>query len=295
MLFLFCIWSVVDLSLGILLVEYLRYHGFHVLANLHEVLIEDALTLITALEGVELGQWHILAFFFFNVCHVEVGLAIELTGLELVALLYVHTAIHACLGCHKVSCGLSADPSCRHIRDFTGWHKTVHVLIQVDARFVSIDGHTFLQLHHFSEDVGGQPFERFLASCRTAHHIAYGGDNLLHTNLAIVGFQLRQLLKAQGYAHLVASGCAYQSVYFVEVEGRQLVHDDAHGDVLALSCVHSCYQAIENKGVQCSNDALHFWVIGYQQIARILRVTDLQVEVIAVLVEYPIAFLGGKT
>ena len=34
------------LSLGILLVEYLCYHGFHVLTNLHEVLIEDALTLI---------------------------------------------------------------------------------------------------------------------------------------------------------------------------------------------------------------------------------------------------------
>ena len=43
------------LSLGILLVEYLYYHGFHVLTNLHEVLIEDALTFITALEGVELG------------------------------------------------------------------------------------------------------------------------------------------------------------------------------------------------------------------------------------------------
>ena len=69
MLFLFCIWSVIDLSLGILLVEYLRYHGFHVLANLHEVLIEDALTLITALEGVERGQWHILAFLFLDVYH----------------------------------------------------------------------------------------------------------------------------------------------------------------------------------------------------------------------------------
>ena len=160
MLFLFCIWSVIDLSLGILLVEYLRYHGFHVLANLHEVLIEDALTLITALEGVELGQWHILAFLFLDVCHIEVGLAIELTGLELVAFLYVHTAIHASLGCHKVSCGLSADPSCRHIRNFGGRDKAVHVLVQVNTCFVSVDGHTFLQLHHFSEDVGGQPFER---------------------------------------------------------------------------------------------------------------------------------------
>ena len=77
MLFLFCIWSVIGLSLGILLVEYLCYHGFHVLTNLHEVFIEDALTLITALEGVELGQWHILAFLFLDVCHIEVGLATD--------------------------------------------------------------------------------------------------------------------------------------------------------------------------------------------------------------------------
>mgnify|MGYP007043013895 CR=1 FL=1 len=143
------------LSLGILLVEYLRYHGFHVLANLHEVLVEDALSLVTALEGVELGQWHILAFLLLDVCHIEVGLAIELTGLELVAFLYVHTAIHAGPGCHKVPCRLSADPSCRHVRDFTGWHKTVHILIQIDARLVSIDGHAFLQLYHLAEDVGG--------------------------------------------------------------------------------------------------------------------------------------------
>ena len=150
-------------------------------------------------------------------------------------------------------------------------------------------------MHHFSENVGGQPFERFLASCRTAHHITYGGDNLLHAHLAIICFQLRQLLKAQGYAHLVASGCTYQSVYLMEVECRQLVHDDAHRDVLALPCVHSCHQSVEDEGVQCSDDALHLWVVGYQQIAWILRVADLQVEVITILVEYPIAFLGGKT
>ena len=153
--FYFAFGVVIVLSLGILLIEDLCYHGLHVLTDLHKVFVEDALTLITALEGVELGQWHILAFFFLDVCHVEVGLAIELTSLELVAFLYVHTAIHACLGCHKVSCGLSADPSCRHIRDFTGWHKTIHILIQVDARFVSIEGHAFLQLHHLSKDVGG--------------------------------------------------------------------------------------------------------------------------------------------
>ena len=63
--------DVIVLSLGVLLVEYLRYHGFYVLANLHEVLIENALTLVAALEGVELGQWHIFAFLLLDVCHVE--------------------------------------------------------------------------------------------------------------------------------------------------------------------------------------------------------------------------------
>ena len=119
MLFLFYFWSVIDLSLGVLLIEYLCYHGFHILTNLHEVLIEDAFTLVTAFEGVELGQRHILAFFFLNVCHIKVGLAIELTGLELIALLYVHTAIHAGLGCHKVPCRLTADPSSWHCLLYT--------------------------------------------------------------------------------------------------------------------------------------------------------------------------------
>ena len=68
MLILFCFWGCIVLLLGILLIEYLCYHGFHVLADLHEVFIEDALTLITAFEGVELGQWHILTFLLFDVC-----------------------------------------------------------------------------------------------------------------------------------------------------------------------------------------------------------------------------------
>ena len=80
----------------------------------------------------------------------------------------------------------------------------------------------------------------------------------------------------------------------MEVKCRQLVHDDTHREVLALPCVYSCYQAVKNKGVQCSDDALHLRVIGYQQVAWILWIADFQVKVITVLVEDPIAFLGGK-
>ena len=79
-----------------------------------------------------------------------------------------------------------------------------------------------------------------------------------------------------------------------EVECRQLVHNDAHWDVLALPCIHSCHQSVEDEGVQCSDDALHLWVVGNQQIAWILRVTDFQVKVISILMKYPIALLGGK-
>ena len=80
----------------------------------------------------------------------------------------------------------------------------------------------------------------------------------------------------------------------MEIQSRQLIDDDAHRNVLALSCIHSCHKAVENQGIQRTNDALHLGVVGNEQIARILRVADLQVEVIAVLMEYPITLLGGK-
>ena len=52
--------DVIVLSLGILLVEYLYYHGFHVLTNLNEVLVEDALSLFLRLELIELRERDIL-------------------------------------------------------------------------------------------------------------------------------------------------------------------------------------------------------------------------------------------
>jgi len=80
----------------------------------------------------------------------------------------------------------------------------------------------------------------------------------------------------------------------VKIQGRQLIHDDAYRDILALSRVHSCNQTIKDKGVQRTDDAFHFRIIGYQQVRGILGVRDFQVEVVTVLVEYPVAFLGGK-
>ena len=51
------------------------YHRLHVLAYLDEVLVEDALTLVTALECVELGQRDVACLFFLDGFHVKIGLA----------------------------------------------------------------------------------------------------------------------------------------------------------------------------------------------------------------------------
>ena len=80
----------------------------------------------------------------------------------------------------------------------------------------------------------------------------------------------------------------------MEVQGRQLVYDDAYGDVLALPGIHAGYKAVQDKGVQRTDDALHLRVVGDEQVARTLRVAHLQVEVVPVLVEYPVRFLGRQ-
>ena len=54
-----------------------------IVCRCYEVFIEDALTLITALEGVELGLWYILAFFFLDVCHIKVGLACRILAVRI--------------------------------------------------------------------------------------------------------------------------------------------------------------------------------------------------------------------
>ena len=81
----------------------------------------------------------------------------------------------------------------------------------------------------------------------------------------------------------------------MEIERRQLIDDDTHGDILSLPRIHTGHEAVQDKGVQRPDDTLHLRVVRYQQIARILRVAHLQVEVVAVPVEYPIALFGRQT
>ena len=108
-----------------LLVEllYLCYHVLDLLVNLQEVGIEDSLTRLDGREVIELRQ-RVLGIGFLllgNLGHVEVGLAEELAGLELLGLLDVHAAATACLGLDEVAGCLTADPACGHVGNLRVW------------------------------------------------------------------------------------------------------------------------------------------------------------------------------
>ena len=109
--------------------------------NLNEVLVEDALSLFFRLELIELRERDILRFLLLYFRHIEVGLAVELGCLELLALLDVHASVHPGLGDYEVTGGLSTYPTCGHIGDFACRHQAVHILIEVDGGLVTVDGH----------------------------------------------------------------------------------------------------------------------------------------------------------
>ena len=77
----------------------------------------------------------------------------------------------------------------------------------------------------------------------------------------------------------------------MKIKSRQLIHYDAHGHILSHAAVHTGGQTIEDKGVQRTDNALHFRVIGNDQVTRIGGVTHLQVKLVPVPVEYPERFL----
>ena len=116
------------------------------------------------LETVFLGQGGIMLLFLLDMTHIEVGLAEELGGLELVGLFEVH-AVHSCRFCgRKVACSLSADPTSGHIGNLGSRNQTVHLLIEGGRDTLIIDTDALGGLLHLTEDVILQPFQRFLVS-----------------------------------------------------------------------------------------------------------------------------------
>ena len=176
--------------------------------DVHEVLIEDVLLRLLGREGVELREVSIVLLLLLDLLHVEVRLAEEFRCLEFLALLDVHRPALAGLRLHEVPRRLAADPACRHVGDFRRRNQAVHILVQIDRGSVTIDGHPLLQLHDLAEDVVREPLQRLLGSCRAAHNVAHGRDDLLHAHLAVVALQLRQFFDPRGHADLVAAGRA---------------------------------------------------------------------------------------
>jgi len=150
-------------------------------------------------------------------------------------------------------------------------------------------------LNHLAKDVIGEPFECFLSTGRARNNIADSRNNLLHTNLAVVRFELGKFLKAESDTNLIASSSTDKTVNLMEIKRRQLIDDYAYRYVLSLTSIDTSDQSVQDKGVQCANNALHFRVIGNKKIAWIRWITDFQIEIISIFMKYPIRFLGGQT
>ena len=132
--------------------------------DVHEVLIEDVFLRLLRGEGVELWEIGVVLFLLVDLLHVEIGLAVELRSLELLALLDVHRAAPAGLGLHEIPCRLAADPACRQVGDLRGRDHAVHILIEVDRCAVTVNGYTPLQLNDLAEDVIREPLQRLLGA-----------------------------------------------------------------------------------------------------------------------------------
>ena len=70
-----------------------------------------------------------------NLSHVEVGLAVELAGFELLCLLDVHAVATPRLGLDEVAGSLTADSAGGNVGNLRARHQRVHVLIEVDGSY----------------------------------------------------------------------------------------------------------------------------------------------------------------
>ncbi len=129
-------------------VQNVLYHFFYLHSHIHEIPVKNAFPFLPRLERVELRQRYIRCFLLLDFLHVEIRFAEELRGLELLRFLYVHRTAYTGFCLDEVPCRLTAYPARRHIRGFRGGHEAVHVLVQVDTRFVPVRDNVFFQPHY---------------------------------------------------------------------------------------------------------------------------------------------------
>ena len=189
-----------------------------------------------------------MVLFVLNLLHVEVRLAEVLRGLELLRLLDVEVVQHAVVRSREVTGSLTRQPTGCHVRNLGGRHQVIHLLGNGGRYLVVVDGDGSGSLLRLTEHIILRPFQRFLVTGSTHEDVTAGRNNFLHAHLAVVRFQLWQLLKAQGHRYLVGASRTNQAVYLMEVECRQLIHDDAHRDV-ALG-IDSGNQSVQHQCIQ---------------------------------------------
>ena len=110
------------------------------------------------------------------------------------------------------------------IADFGSRDKAVHLCGDRRRLIVTVNGHGLPLLQNPTKAFGKRlgSFSHYLP----AEHISYCILNYFALLISIVSCKLREVLKAQTYRYLVASGCGNKIIQATKVNRRQLVDDN---------------------------------------------------------------------
>ena len=160
-------------------------HLLHLLIHPLEISVEHDFLLALGGEGIDFGEIYIEGFLLLDFIHVEVGLAEVLGGLELLRFLDVDAVEGFHIRGSKVTRRLTGQPTRHHVGYLGCRNEVVHFFGDGSRYLLVVDGDGLGGLFRLAEHIVLCPLQRLLVAGGTHKNVAAGGDNLLHTVLAV--------------------------------------------------------------------------------------------------------------
>lgn len=165
----------------------------------------------------------------------------------------------------------------REVGDLRGGNQAVELHIGRGGEVVVAQRVGGPQLHDPAEALA-QRLGR-ISQNLTCEDVAHGTLDDLGLLLAVVAFELREVLKAQAYGHLVRTGRGDQVVQPPEIDRGQLVDDDRRLGFSLLVDEPRDARIIETQ--RCRVDVLPVGIVAHAQDLRVFGVVDVQRKVVA--------------
>lgn len=177
----------------------------------------------------------------------------------------------------EVVCHGTHEHALREVGDLRGGNQAVELRIGRGGEVVVTQRVGGPQLHDPAEALA-QRLGR-ISQNLTCEDVAHGILDDLGFLLAVVAFELREVLKAQAYGHLVRAGRGDQVVQPPEIDRGQLVDDDRRLEFSFL--VDEPHDARIIEAQRCRVDVLPVGIVAHAQNLRVFGVVDVQRKVVA--------------